>query len=71
MGVVEGFAQPWDGYDRMRVPEIADRLRTEDTATVELVHHYEAGQKGRKMVIEAVNREKRRRGRRITRKAPR
>ena len=62
-GVAEGFAQPWEGYDRMRVPEIVDRLRTRDAAGLELVRHYEDGQKGRKMVIEAVEREKRRRQR--------
>ena len=61
-GVGEGFAQPWEGYDRMRVPEIANRLRTENAATLELVRHYESGQKGRKMVIDAVEQEERRRG---------
>jgi 1-acyl-sn-glycerol-3-phosphate acyltransferase len=70
-GVAEGFAQPWEGYDRMRVPEIVDRLRTEDAATLELVRHYEDGQKGRKMVIEAVEREQRRRRSRGTRTTPR
>jgi hypothetical protein len=69
-GVAEGFAQPWEGYDRMRVPEIVDRLRTADAATLELVRHYEDGQKGRKMVIEAVEREQRRRRSRGTRKTP-
>ena len=59
-GVAEGYAQPWDGYDRMRVPEIAARLRTEDAAILELVRDYETAQKGRKMVLDAVERELRR-----------
>jgi 1-acyl-sn-glycerol-3-phosphate acyltransferase len=62
-GVAEGFAQPWEGYDHMRVPEITDRLRTQDAASLEVVRHYEEGQKGRKMVLEAVEREQRRRDR--------
>ena len=62
-GVAEGFAQPWEGYDHMRVPEITDRLRTQDAAFLEVVRHYEEGQKGRKMVLEAVEREQRRRDR--------
>jgi hypothetical protein len=60
-GVAEGFAQPWEGYDHMRVPEITGRLRTQDAAALEVVRHYEEGQKGRKMVLEAVEREQRRR----------
>ena len=62
-GVAEGFAQPWEGYDHMRVPEITNRLRTQDAAFLEVVRHYEEGQKGRKMVLEAVEREQRRRDR--------
>ena len=62
-GVAERFAQPWEGYDHMRVPEITDRLRTQDAASLEAVGHYEEGQKGRKMVLEAVEREQRRRDR--------
>ena len=62
-GVAEGFAQPWEGYDHMRVPEITDRLRTQDAAFLEVVRQYEEDQKGRKMVLQAVEREQRRRDR--------
>ena len=62
-GVAEGFAQPWEGYDHMRVPEITDRLRNQDAAFLEVVRQYEEDQKGRKMVLEAVEREQRRRDR--------
>jgi hypothetical protein len=68
-GVAQGFAQPWKGYDHMRVPEIAERLGSEDAATLERVRHYENAQKGRKMVLDAVKREQRRRGR-IPRRSP-
>jgi hypothetical protein len=67
--VTEGLAQPWEGYDRMRVPEITDRLRTEDAATSSCTTT-RAVKKGRKMVIEAVEREQRRRRSRGTRKTP-
>ena len=60
-GVAEGFAQPWEGYDHMRAPEITDRLRTQDAASLGVVSHYEEGPQGRKMVLEAVEREQRRR----------
>jgi 1-acyl-sn-glycerol-3-phosphate acyltransferase len=60
-GVTEGFAQPWEDYDQMRVVEIAARLRRERAGTLELVRRYERSQKGRKMVLQAVEREERRR----------
>jgi hypothetical protein len=45
--------EPWEGYDRMKVAEIRERLRTESPATAGLVEIYERAGKARKNVIDA------------------
>jgi hypothetical protein len=53
------IAAPWDGYDRMKVGEIRDRLVAVDTATAGMVEIYERANKNRKSVIEASERAQR------------
>ena len=56
--------EPWPGYDGMRVPEIAKRLRRENAATAAAVRTYEQGHKRRKGVLEAAVRARTRRPKR-------
>jgi hypothetical protein len=54
------IAEPWEGYARMKVGEIRDRLAAVDTATAGMVEIYERANKNRKSVIEASERAQRR-----------
>jgi 1-acyl-sn-glycerol-3-phosphate acyltransferase len=49
--------EPWPGYDRMPVPEVAERLRREDEKAVRAVGRYERVHKARKGVLSTVDRE--------------
>lgn len=44
---------PWDGYDKLRAPEIVARLRESDDATKAVVRLYEQANKKRKSVLAA------------------
>jgi hypothetical protein len=54
------IAPPWDGYDKMKVGEIRDRLDAADTATAGMVEIYERAKKNRRSVIDAAERAQRR-----------
>jgi WS/DGAT/MGAT family acyltransferase len=47
------IAEPWEGYDGMRVAQIRARLVTESPATAGMVEIYERANKARKQVIDA------------------
>lgn len=47
-------AEPWDGYRRMTVPDVVDRLVVADTATLAAVRLYEQEHRGRRGVLDAV-----------------
>jgi hypothetical protein len=49
--------QPWDGYDRMKAADVIDRLAAASTAELAAVQLYETGTKGRRTVLETVERE--------------
>jgi hypothetical protein len=49
--------QPWDGYDRMKAADVIDRLAGASTAELAAVQLYETGTKGRRTVLETVERE--------------
>ena len=44
---------PWDGYDKLKAPEIAARVRESDDATKAVVRLYEAMHKNRKSILAA------------------
>jgi hypothetical protein len=48
---------PWEGYDRMKATEVVDRVTSASAAELAAIHLYETGTKGRKTVLEAVERE--------------
>jgi hypothetical protein len=48
---------PWEGYDRMKAADVAERVSGADAAELAAIHLYETGTKGRKTVLEAVARE--------------
>lgn len=50
--------EPWPGYDAMRVPEIARRVRGEAAAALAVVRGYEEANKARAGVLRAVDRER-------------
>ncbi len=54
------IAEPWGGYDGMKVGQIRDRLQAVDVATAGMVEIYERANKNRKSVIEAAERAQRR-----------
>ena len=54
------IAPPWEGYDRMKVGEIRDRMQAVDTAAAGMVEIYERANKNRRSVIEAAERAQRR-----------
>jgi hypothetical protein len=45
--------EPFDGYDKLRAPEIVDRVRSADDATKAVVRLYESTHKKRKSVLAA------------------
>jgi hypothetical protein len=47
-------AEPWDGYDRMRVPEIKQRLREASPELRAMVRMYESTHKNRSGVMRVV-----------------
>lgn len=47
-------AEPWEGYSRMRVPEVKDRLSAATTAELAAVQLYEATHRQRASVLQAV-----------------
>jgi hypothetical protein len=51
----ETVAEPWDGYDGMRVPEIRERLRDAPPELHTAVRLYEATHKNRTGVMRAVS----------------
>ena len=53
--------EPWAGYARMRVPEISDHLSSESDEVLLAVRLYEVTHKGRRGVLDAVERELKRR----------
>ncbi len=55
--------EPWEGYARMRVGEITQRLRRESTQSLAAVHAYEQAHKQRKGVLAGIDRELTRRSR--------
>jgi hypothetical protein len=48
--------EPWDGYDRMRAPDIQRALADATPAALGAVRLYESANKGRRSVLEAVDR---------------
>ena len=50
---VSAGGEPWEGYDRMSVPEIERRLVSQGKRKAREVCHYEQGRKRRKGVIRA------------------
>jgi ferritin-like metal-binding protein YciE len=44
---------PWDGYDQMKAADVVARVKEADDATRAIVRLYEAGNKGRKSVLDA------------------
>lgn len=48
--------EPWEGYDAMRVPEVRSRLTDADPALLAAVRLYESTHKGRRSVLDAVDR---------------
>ena len=53
--------EPWSGYARLRVPEISDQLRAESDEAVLAVRLYEVTHRNRRGVLDAVERELKRR----------
>jgi 1-acyl-sn-glycerol-3-phosphate acyltransferase len=53
--------EPWEGYADMRVPEISDRLSDESEQALLTVRGYERSHKDRRGVLQAVERELKRR----------
>jgi WS/DGAT/MGAT family acyltransferase len=51
--------EPWEGYSRMKVPEIRDRLVAASSAAAGLVEMYERSHRGRRQVLEAAERAQR------------
>lgn len=49
-------AEPWDGYKRMRVADIRDRVTTAQLAELAIVQLYEASHRNRRSVLDAVER---------------
>jgi len=49
--------EPWPGYDAMRVPEIAKRVRAQAPVALAVVRGYEEVHKARAGVLKAVDRE--------------
>ena len=49
-------AEPWDGYGRMRAQEIQRALADAEPAALAAVRLYESANKGRRSVLEAVDR---------------
>lgn len=48
---------PWDGYDQMNAADVADRVTGSSTAELAAIQLYETGTKGRRTVLEAVDRQ--------------
>jgi hypothetical protein len=48
---------PWEGYDRMKAADVADRLAGANAAQLAAVRLYETRTKDRRTVLEAVERE--------------
>jgi hypothetical protein len=48
--------EPWDGYRKMRVADIRERVLIADTAEVAVVQLYESANRGRRSVLDAVER---------------
>jgi hypothetical protein len=48
--------EPWEGYSRMRAPEIQRELGDADVAALAAVRMYESTHRGRRSVLEAVDR---------------
>lgn len=48
--------EPWDGYAKMRVADIRDRVTIADPAELAVVQLYESANRGRASVLEAVER---------------
>jgi hypothetical protein len=49
-------AEPWEGYDRMRVPDIERELENADSTVAAAVKLYEASGRGRRGVLAAADR---------------
>jgi hypothetical protein len=49
--------QPWDGYDQMKAADVIDQLAGASTAELAAVQLYETDTKGRRTVLETVERE--------------
>lgn len=49
------LAEPFDGYDDLRIPDLRGRLRALDEDRLEAVERYERAHKGRKGVLAAVD----------------
>jgi hypothetical protein len=56
------FAAPFDGYETLRAADIVARLPGSDAAMLGAIELYEASHRRRRSVLDAVNREARRRG---------
>jgi hypothetical protein len=48
--------EPWDGYSRMRAPEIQRELAEAEPAALAAVRLYESTHRGRRSVLEAIDR---------------
>ena len=48
--------EPWEGYSRMRAPEIQRALADAEPAALGAVRLYESTHRGRRSVLEAVDR---------------
>src|SRR3954447_24340956 len=49
-------AEPWDGYKRMRVADIQERVAVADAATLAVVQLYEGSHRGGRSILDAVER---------------
>jgi hypothetical protein len=49
-------AEPWDGYKRMRVADIRDRVAVAEMAELAVVQLYESSHRNRRSILDAVER---------------
>jgi hypothetical protein len=54
--------EPWPGYSEMTAPDVIDRLTAESTEALALIELYERTHRARRSVLQAAERELRRRG---------
>jgi hypothetical protein len=52
-------AEPWDGYKRMRVADIRERVAVAEAAELAIVQLYESSHRKRRSILDAVERRSR------------